>query len=415
MKWIKPSRISGRIQAPASKSLMIRASAAAALSHGGSLIRNPSFCDDALAGLRAAEALGGRVSRTGDGVRIEGGAGPVSAFVNCGESALCLRLFAPIFALFDRETTLSGEGSLVSRPMRMLEPPLAQMGVAFGTKDGRLPLSIRGPLRNGKVRIDGSISSQLLSGLLTALPLFSEDSEIRVDGLKSKPYVALTMSLLARFGISIEADPGFSHFRIKGGQSYRSVEYRVEGDWSGASFVLAAAAIRGEAIVTGLSPDSPQADRRVLEALRAAGAEVITGEDAVTVRRRHLRAFEFDATDCPDLFPPLAALALSCSGTSRIAGAGRLKHKESDRAAALVEELSGLGAAIEVRGDALEVAGSRIRGGTLDSRNDHRIAMAGAVAGLASGSGVRIEGAECVAKSYPRFFEDLESLGGDVS
>ena len=227
--------------------------------------------------------------------------------------------------------------------------------------------------------------------------------------------MALTISLLDRFGIAIEADPGFTRFRIKGGQSYRSGEYRVEGDWSGAAFILVAAAVGGEATVEGLSPNSLQADRRVLEALRAAGAELILAEDAVTVRCGDLRAFEFDATECPDLFPPLAALGLHCAGTSRIFGAGRLKHKESDRAAALVEELSGLGAAIAVRGDVLEIAPSRVRGGTLDARNDHRIAMAGALAGLASGAGVRVEGAECVAKSYPRFFEDLESLGGDVS
>ena len=182
-----------------------------------------------------------------------------------------------------------------------------------------------------------------------------------------------------------------------------------------AALILTAAAVRGETTVENLRPDSLQADRRVLEALRAAGAELILREDSVTVRRRDLKAFDFDATDCPDLFPPLAALALNCAGTSRIFGAGRLKHKESDRAAVLFKELSGLGAAIVVREDVLEVARSRIRGGTLDAHNDHRIAMAGALAGLASESGVRVEGAECVAKSYPRFFEDLESLGGDIS
>ena len=149
MRWIKPSTIKGRIKAPASKSLMIRASAAAALGLGGSLIRNPSFSDDGLAGLRAAEGLGARVLRTGDGVVIEGGAGRASNSVNCGESALCMRLFAPVFALFGRGTILSGEGSLLLRPMRMLESPLAEMGVAVRTKDGYPPLSIRGPIRTG--------------------------------------------------------------------------------------------------------------------------------------------------------------------------------------------------------------------------------------------------------------------------
>ena len=416
MKWIRPSEIRGRLQAPPSKSLMIRATASALLGRGESRIKNPSRCDDALAGLRIVRALGAHVENAVDAVVISGGAGPVSDVLDCGESGLCMRMFTPIAALSGRETLITGDGSLTTRPMRMMENPLRDMGVRFRSADGHAPLMIQGPIQTGNVRIDGSLSSQFLSGLLTALPLFHQNSEVRVDNLRSRPYAEMTVEVLSRFGVAVDADPDRRVFRIPGGQSYRSTIFAVEGDWSGAAFLLAAAAICGEVTVDNLREDSLQADRRVLEALRSSGALVTIAGDSVTVRRSDPKTFDFDATDCPDLFPPLAALALSCPGTCRIYGAGRLRHKESDRASALIKELSGLGADIALRNDWLEIVGpARIGTGTVNSHGDHRIAMAGALAGLVSGRGVGVVGPECVAKSYPGFFEDLRSLGGDVS
>jgi 3-phosphoshikimate 1-carboxyvinyltransferase len=415
MKLIRPSDIKGKIRASPSKSLMIRATASALLSEGASRIMNPSSCADAMAGLRVAEALGARVKQGVDELLISPGGEPGQGVLNCGESGLCMRMFTPIAALCGREITITGEGSLLSRPMRLMEGPLRDLGIIFRTSSGYAPLTVRGPVRGGRVLIDGSLSSQFLTGLLTALPLCPQDSEVHVENLKSKPYAAMTVSLLSLFGVSVVADKDFAVFMIRGGQRYRGTVYSVDGDWSGAAFLLAAAAIRGEVTIDGLDAGSVQADRQVLEALMAAGAGIEVSGHSVTVRPASLRGFNFDAAECPDLFPPLVALACSCAGRSRIHGVGRLKHKESDRAAVLLKEFSGLGARISIVGEALEIEGGSLKGGSLDSHNDHRIAMAGAVAGLSSETGVSVHGWKCVSKSYPRFFEDLKSLGGDVS
>lgn len=415
MRSIKPSVIRGKVAAPASKSLMIRATAAALLASGKSQILEPSLCDDGLAGLRVARALGADVIGFKAEVGIAGGGSPRGDTLDCGESGLCMRMFTPIAALWERLFLVTGEGSLLSRPMGLLESPLRDAGVKIRTRHGFPPLSVRGPLRGGRIALDGSRSSQVLTGLLTALPLCREDSEVRVENLKSRPYAAMTVSLLARFGVVIDADADFRVFRIAGGQRYRGTSYKVEGDWSAGAFLLAAGAIAGEVTVGNLDIRSEQADRKVVEALESAGAEIDVAEASISIRNVALRGFDFDATDCPDLFPPLVALACFCPGRTRISGAERLKHKESDRAAALLGEFAALGAAISLRGDALEILGGRLKGGVLDPRNDHRIAMAGAVAGLGSDAGVSIGSSGCVAKSYPGFFDDLRFLGGDVS
>lgn len=221
------------------------------------------------------------------------------------------------------------------------------------------------------------------------------------------------------FGVEAERDAAFREFRVRGGQSYRSTDFCVEGDWSGAGFLLVAGAIAGaiagaepDALAAeGLDPRSAQPDRAILEALRSCGASFEERPDAIAVGPGRLKAFAFDATECPDLFPPLAVLALACAGTSELKGVSRLRGKESDRAAALVEELGALGARIEVEGELMLVRGlgpgERLAGGSIDSREDHRVAMAAAVASLLCGAPVSISGAECVAKSWPSFFEDL--------
>ena len=413
MRSIKRSRISGKIDAPPSKSLMIRATAAALLAGGNSRILGPSLCDDARAGLGIIEALGADVVAMGPEIAISGGGPPRRDTLDCGESGLCMRMFTPVAALWGRRFLVTGDGSLSARPMGLLESPLREAGVHIGTRDGFPPLSVKGPLRGGRITVDGSQSSQLLTGLLTALPLCAEDSEVRVDDLKSKPYAALTLSILARFGVVVESDPGLRMFRVAGGQRYRGTTYRVEGDWSAGAFLLAAGAVAGTVTVGNLDIRSGQADRKVIEALGSAGARVSFSDGSITVERSSLNGFDFDATDCPDLFPPLVALACLCLGRTRISGAGRLRHKESDRSAALLEGFTALGARISLDGDRLEIKGGALRGGVLDARNDHRIAMAGAVAGLGSDEGVSIRGPECVSKSYPGFFDDLISLGGE--
>ena len=412
MIHVAPGTIAGRLRAPASKSHLQRLVLAAALAEGESLIRDPGSSADGRACLGVIRALGAGVVEEDRLLRIRGGGEARSRILHCGESGFCLRASAAVAALARESFTLTGEGSLATRPMDMVLDPLRQLGALCETRDGRAPITVRGPLAGGRAVVDGSASSQFLSGLLLALPRAGGDSELEVLRLRSGPYVRMTLDVLAAFGAEVEADPGFGHFRIRGGQAYRPVDLAVEGDWSGAAFMLVAGAVAGEVTVDGLDPASAQADRAILEALDAAGARVQWQGPALRVACGELRAFAFDATDCPDLFPPLAVLACHARGTSRIAGVARLGHKESDRGAALVSELSALGARIAVADGVLEVTGGPLDGGTIDPHNDHRMAMAGAVAGLRSRRGVTMEGAACVAKSYPDFFPALDSIRG---
>jgi 3-phosphoshikimate 1-carboxyvinyltransferase len=415
MKWIKPSKISGIFTAPPSKSIMLRAVAAALLSSEKSHIINPSFCDDALAGLRIAEALGAHVEREDNSIKIKGGGQLQKAVLDCSESGLCIRMFAPIAALYKEEITLSGTGSLKTRPMAMMEKPLNNLGAYCKTNNGFSPILVKGPFRGGKVEIDGSISSQFLTGLLMALPLCRGDSELIVNNLKSKLYVAMTLSLLTQFGISIDNEKNLSRFFIKGNQCYKGATCHVEGDWSGASFLLVAGAISGKVSAQNLRICTLQADRSILDVLELINARISIIDDTISVEKNKLKPFEFNATNCPDLFPSLAVLACHCKGRSLIYGVERLKHKESSRAHALLTELVKIGAKITINGNRMEIEGSQLKGGVFDSHNDHRIAMAGAVAGLNSKNGVKINGWECASKSYPGFFEDLKAIGGDVT
>lgn len=408
---IAPGRVDGAIEAPPSKSMMQRAVAAACLSRGTSEILSPSFCDDGLAAMRAARGLGAAVTREEDRVLIQGGGTPSSGSLDLGESGLSMRMFAPIAALFDADLELAASGSLRERPVEMIEAPLRALGARCSTSGGKPPVKVRGPIQGGELEVDGSVSSQFLTGLLLALPLCPKPSRLSVRALKSKPYVRMTLGLVADFGGRVRCDEALEHFDIDGGQRYQARSYRVEGDWSGAAFPLVAGALAGRATVENLDARSLQADRAILEALRAAGARVAVEGTAVSVESSALHAFEFDATDCPDLFPPLVALACACENTTRLKGADRLRHKESDRASALVEEFARIGAEVELWGDSLLIrGGGGLPGGRASSRGDHRIAMALAVSALRSDVGVEIDGEGAVAKSYPDFFERLQAL-----
>jgi len=414
MKWVRPSQIAGMVSAPSSKSLMIRATAAALLARGESRIRRPSRCGDGRAGLGIAEALGAYIEEKGNLVKITGGSGMESRILDCRESGLCLRMFTPIAALGSGRTILSGTGTLRTRPVGMVETPLRLLGAEGQTSHGYPPVVVKGPLKGGNAVLDGSLSSQFLTGLLLALPVCAGDSELLVTGLNSKPYVAMTLDVLSRFGISITAAENFEKYSIKGNQRYTAASYEVEGDWSGAAFLLVAGALCGKAKVGNLNADSHQADKKILEALEKANARIIVKDRTVSVEKNDLKAFTFDATESPDLFPPLTALASGCDGKSVIYGVERLKHKESDRAQALLSEFSKIGAKVCIQGNRMEIEGILLKGGFIDSHDDHRIVMAGAVAGLISREGVRIDGWQCVSKSYPDFFKDLRSIGGNT-
>jgi len=410
---VEPSFITGEIKAPPSKSMTQRAIAAALLAEGESLIVNPSYCDDSLAAMSIAVSLGSRVEPGPDSMRITGSWELKETKLNCGESGLAIRLFSPIASLFDAEITVSGAGSLKRRPMHMIEEALRQFRVECNTTNGFLPLTIKGPLRGGECEIDGSISSQLLTGLLMSLPVAEMNSAVRVKNLKSKPYIDMTLEVLKAFGIEV-VNENYELFRIPGRQKYIPRTYEVESDWSGGAFLLVAGAINGDLKVTGLRPGSSQSDAAILQVLRDAGANLEITGDIVEISKSGLKAFEFDATEAPDLFPPLVALAAHCDGISTIRGASRLIHKESDRASALIEEFGKMGIRVSAENDSLIVTGGKVSGARVNSHEDHRIAMAVAVAALGAEGTVYIKDSHCVGKSYPLFFDDLRKNGAAV-
>jgi 3-phosphoshikimate 1-carboxyvinyltransferase len=409
------SFISGVVAAPSSKSAMQRIVAGGLLADGVSKIFLPSFCDDALAALSIAEALGAKVEISEDHVVMKGGFNPRNSEISCGESGLSARMFSPIAALHEGEIVINGKGSILKRPFKMMEGPLGELGVRISTNNGFLPVKLKGPLTGGKVFADGSVSSQFVTGLLMALPVVQDDSLLIVDNLVSKPYIDLTISILNKFGIIIEND-SYRNFKIPGGQKYRAGDFTVEGDWSGASFLLVMGAIGGEAIVKNLDLQSTQADKAIFEVLSMSGANVRYSDDSIIVSKGDLHGFSYDISDCPDLAPPLAVLALACSGRSEITGTTRLTSKESDRGKILETTISSLGGRIKNYNDRIEIFGGiQMKGGPVNSGNDHRIAMALTSASLLCNSPVIIDGIECINKSYPDFIDDFNKLGGKTN
>ncbi len=409
-KIIHPANYHGTLQAPASKSYLQRAIALASLADGVSLIQGYTPSKDVDAAIRIIREMGARVLIEKDQLTIQGVGLPTKKMMlNCGESGLSTRMFSPIAALSNQTVVITGEGSLLNRPMHMIEDALNKLGKHVQTTNGKLPITFSGDLKAGKIIVDGSESSQLISGLLIALPLLKTDSEVHVMNPTSIPYIQMTLDILADFGIHVSHE-NYSIYRIASRQKVNPTKYNVEGDWSGAAFHLVAAAITGEVTLLNLNLKSAQADREIITALESCGAKLMEVENGISVFKNQLNAFQFDATHCPDLFPPLAALAFRCKGVSEIKGVSRLKNKESDRGISIQSEFKKVGIEVEIREDIMLVHGGKVNGGKVDSHNDHRIAMALAVLGLVSENGVEIDGAEAVMKSYPGFFEDFERL-----
>jgi 3-phosphoshikimate 1-carboxyvinyltransferase len=407
---VEPSELKGTLRAPSSKSITQRAIAAALLADGQSIIQNPSYCDDSLAAMSIAVGLGAHVEPHPGKLKITGGGILKEPKLHCGESGLAIRMFSPIAALYPTEIVMTGANSLKKRPMNMVEHALNQLGVKCSTSAGFLPLTIHGPLKGGTCEIDGSVSSQLLTGLLMALPVAKADSEIIVKNLKSKPYIDMTLQVLRSFGVTVQNND-YKSFLVPGNQKYLPQIFEAEGDWSGASFILVAGAINGNISLTSINTDSKQSDKAIINALEKAGAKFKIGENRIDIFKSELKAFDFDATESPDLFPPLVALASYCSGISSIKGVSRLKYKESDRAATLQNEFGKMKIAIEIKDDQMFITGGQPVGARIESYDDHRIAMAAAVAALGAKGKIYIHDSQCVAKSYPDFFDDLRTLG----
>ena len=386
-KFIANSVVSGKITPPSSKSMLQRSIAASVLSNKETTIIYNSTCDDSTAALNIAKELGAKIENISDGIRIQGGFYPISNELNFGESGLALRMFTPILALFDTEFIIKTDGSLSNRPA----------------------MEIKYPLKGGVFEVDGYVTSQFLTGLLMALPMVKEDSVVNVTDLKSKPYIDMTLEVLESFGVKIKNE-NYEKFIVKGDQSYSAKEIAIENDWSGASNFNVVGAIAGNVEILGLNINSNQPDKNILNIVRSVGANVEVRENSILISKEKLQAFTYDATDSPDLFPPLVVLASACNGISIIQGVSRLRYKESDSAEVLLKEFTKLGINISIAGDEMIIEGGKVIGGKLDPHNDHRIAMAGAVAGLISEKGVKIKNAECVSKSYPDFFRDLENI-----
>ena len=404
----------GRVIPPCSKSYAQRALAAALLASGRTTLRGIELCNDTRSAIAAIEALGASVEIIDQNtLTIEGGLAPRTDMLNVGESGLAARLFTPIASLWSRPICINGEGTLRHRPMSMMVEPLMELGVEVRDGGGKLPIEVCGPMRGGRVVVDGSMSSQFITGLLIALPVAERDTTIEVRGAVSTPYLDMTLDTLKRFGIEVMYHEGdYSEFYIEGGQSYEAVDYTIECDWSSAAAIMVAAAIAGEVTISNISTLSRQADTAICRALERAGASIIIEQDSITVAHRKLEAFTFDATQCPDLFPVLVALAAASEGVSTIYGIERLRGKESDRGEVLRGEYEKLGIDIELDYDenVMRVVGGEVHAAKVDSHDDHRIAMSLAITALRLDEEVIIKNRECVAKSYPSFFEDLESL-----
>ena len=404
-----PTTLSGRVLTPTSKSYFQRAIAASCLAGGTSKIFYHNHCDDSMSAMRVAKALGAKIEDDGSCLEITGGGSHVSNILDCGESGLCLRMFSAIAATKDQPFQMTGSGSLKNRTHHIISSAFEKMGVSVGSDQGKLPLSIKGPIQGGDYKVDGSQSSQHITGLMMALPLADEGSILEIEWLNSYPYVDMTRKLLTQFGIEID-NRGNDIYYIPERQSYQPTEYQVERDWSAAAFWVVAGLINGNIQIDDIDYLSYQADSEIYEFARQLRFNVDLDSGGICARKTEISGFAFDAVFCPDLFPPLVALACHADDVCYIKGVHRLRNKESDRALALQQEFGKLGIKISFEEDYMVIHPGRVKAGTVNSHNDHRIAMALAVAALGANGSVEIEGAECVAKSYPMFWEELERL-----
>ena len=444
------------LQMPASKSFAQRAIIAAALAQGTSHLSGYSPCGDNEAALAAARKLGARIKTEGSTLEITG----IGAFEKClsisdihvGESGFLTRMLIPVLSVVaDGPVLVTGEKTLLKRPLAGAHDIMASFGVRLlpegpapaeaRKNDCFIPLTVKGPLMPGRADVSGREGSQLISGLLAALPLAGSRSTVYVHDPRSIPYMFITVDVLKKFGIEIGSEMEGSEdflqtqdwtlctgvtFKMRGGQHYRAADFRIEGDWSGAANFLVAGAIFGDVEVEGLDTQSLQADISIMDILMDAGASMsqLEGDTPTTgsihVTRAPLCAFETDLNNCPDLFPIVAVLAAFCPGTSRIRGVERLRHKETDRAAAIVDMLTQMGVPVQVDEDEMTIegmglpqrilTGNLLKGGSFTSHGDHRMVMALKVASLGADGPVEIDDTACVAKSFPEFLDMFDKL-----
>ena len=434
---IIPKKLSGSLKIPPSKSMAHRAVICAGLSKGTSIIENIEYSDDIIATINAMKALGVNIIEEKDKLIISGKNifNSNKRVIDCNESGSTLRFLMPIALIKDGESRFLGKGNLGKRPLKTYYDIFNKQGIDYSYEEGILNTFVKGELKADEFRVEGNISSQFISGLLFALPLLDGDSKIIITTeLESKGYIDLTISMLDKFGIQVE-NLDYKEFRIKGNQSYKAFNYRVEGDYSQGAFFFAAGALGNNVVCYDLDEESKQGDKEVLDILKNMGSTLIKefkveekikdNKDttdkkepmkmALGFASENLKATIIDASQCPDIIPVMAVVAALAKGETRVINGERLRIKECDRLNAISTELKTLGANIEETEDGLIINGvESLKGGKVSSHDDHRIAMSLAIASTVCTEKVVIDNGDCVKKSYPNFWEDFKSLGGEI-
>lgn len=419
---IYPSKLKGEVKIPPSKSMAHRAIICAALSDGLCIIENIDYSDDIIATIDAMNSLGARIVKYKDYIEVIGTYGSdekakETRIIDCNESGSTLRFLVPISLLFEGSSKFIGRGNLGKRPLTTYYNIFKRQGIEYSYEEGNLNLVINGELKAGTFEVEGNVSSQFITGLLFTLPLLKEDSKIIITTeMESKGYIDLTLRAMSDFGVEI-INNNYREFIIKGNQKYNARNYRVEGDYSQAAFFLCADSLGNDVLCKDLDLNSLQGDKEVIDILER--MNVVFNANDIGVKgttNGELTSTVIDGSQCPDIIPVLTSVAALTKGTTEIVNAGRLRIKECDRLAAVTSELNKLGAKIIEKEDGLVVTGvEKLQGGVeVWSHKDHRIAMTLAIASTRCEEPIVIKDYECIAKSYPNFFEDFKALGGNV-
>jgi 3-phosphoshikimate 1-carboxyvinyltransferase len=426
MKTIEiiPGILNGEIRIPPSKSISHRAIICSGLCEGENTIKNVLLSQDILDTCNALEALGINILYTKEDqgetntltIRGNPNLRPIKNIIDCGESGSTLRFLIPLATLTKEKLTFKGRGRLVKRPLDPYFEIFKNQDIPYESNNKGLPLSVNGTLHPGIYKVPGDISSQFITGLMLALPLLKGDSRIIITTpLESKGYIDLTLEMLKKFSIEVENEE-YKEFYIRGNQKFKPVSYRVEGDFSQSAFWFAAGILGGKIRTTHLNINSLQGDKIIIDFIRKMAGNIIVEEQGVTTIASTTKGITIDASQCPDLVPILAVLGALTKGTTNIINAQRLRIKESDRLWALASELNKLGGRVRELEDGLIIQGvDALRGGVVDSWNDHRIAMALAIASIKCTKPVIITNSDAVKKSYPSFWQDFSRLGGRIN
>jgi len=408
---VEKSQVFGKVQAPPSKSYAIRKIIASFLSGNYAEIKGVGNSSDVRHCIGCIKSLGANVRYDGENLFIDGCETVKEATVDCGESATLLRILFPVVAALGIKTKFICLGSLFSRPHDEIFKCLAGHGVKIDEKNP----TVEGRLDGGEYIIDVTRSSQFLSGLLFALPLIGNGAVIRTNGSPvSAYYVAMTISVMANYGVNIENKDDF--YFLSGKTKYVAPTMStIEGDWSGAAFYLALGAIAGRVTVCGLDPSIEHGDKKIVDYLKLFGANVEVEKDGVTVGKSNLRACEVDCIDTPDLVPVVAALAAFAEGESVIKNVERLKFKETDRVSAIVAIMNSVGVTCNFDNKNLIIKGGKVSHTNFGCINDHRMIMLETLLAAGADGASAIEGAEAVGKSYPEFFGHFKSVGGKIN